>query len=117
MSEIFIAGTIASHPEIRYTRDGRAHTTFRLAVDRSCERRGCEESDADTTLDVLCSDDLAENVALSIEKDTRVVVAGRLEARTRETKTGKERRTIQVVADDVGASLRFATLDVTRRCH
>ena len=41
MSEIFIAGTIASHPEIRYTRDGRAHTTFCLVVDRSCERRGC----------------------------------------------------------------------------
>jgi single-strand DNA-binding protein len=117
VSEIFIAGTIASHPEIRYTRDGRAHTTFCLVVDRSRWPLTCEESDGDTRLDVVCSDDLAENVALSIEKGTRVIVTGRLEERTRETKTGKKRRTIQVVADDVGVSLRFATLEVASRCH
>ncbi len=117
MSEITVVGNLASHPEIRYTSDGRAHTTFSLVVDHSCRRRGCEESDGDTRLDVVCSDDLAENVALSIEKGSRVVVAGRLEARTRETKTGKTRSRVEVNAEDVGASLRFATLDVTRRCR
>jgi single-strand DNA-binding protein len=49
-----------------------------------------------------------------VSKGSRVVVAGRLEQRTWETDQGERRSRIELVADDVGASLRFATVEVTR---
>lgn len=63
---------------------------------------------------MVCWRDLAENVALSLVKGSRVVVAGRLEQRTWETEDGDRRSRIELVAEDVGASLRFATAEVTR---
>ena len=63
---------------------------------------------------MVCWRDLAENVALSLVKGSRVVVAGRLEQRTWENEDGDRRSRIELVAEDVGASLRFATAEVTR---
>jgi single-strand DNA-binding protein len=57
---------------------------------------------------------LAENVALSLTKGMRVVVTGRLEQRSWETEDGDRRFKVEIVADEVGASLRFATVDVHR---
>ena len=65
-------------------------------------------------LDVVCWRDLAENVALSLTKGSRVLVSGRLEQRSWETDGGERRSKVEIVADDVAASLRFATTDVHR---
>jgi len=42
----------------------------------------------------------------------RVVVTGRLEQRSWETEEGDRRFKVEIVADEIGASLRFATADV-----
>ncbi|HUY65755.1 MAG TPA: single-stranded DNA-binding protein, partial [Acidimicrobiales bacterium] len=47
-------------------------------------------------------------------KGMRVVVTGRLEQRSWETEEGDRRFKVEIVADEVGASLRFATVDVHR---
>jgi single-strand DNA-binding protein len=57
---------------------------------------------------------LAENVALSLSKGMRVIVTGRLEQRTWETEEGDHRSKVEITADEVGPSLRFATADVQR---
>jgi len=44
----------------------------------------------------------------------RVVVTGRLEQRTWETEEGEHRSKVEITADEVGASLRFATADVQK---
>ena len=58
--------------------------------------------------------DLAENVASSLSKGMRVVVTGRLEQRSWETDQGEKRSVVEIVADDIAASLRFATAEVHR---
>jgi len=44
----------------------------------------------------------------------RVIVTGRLEQRSWETEEGDRRFKVEIVADEVGPSLRFATVDVHR---
>jgi single-strand DNA-binding protein len=110
-----MSGNLTRDPEIRYTRDGQPSATFGLAVNRRWQVRGSNEWEESTSFfDVVCWRDLAENVALSLVKGARVVVAGRLEQRTWETEDGDRRSRVELVADDVGASLRFATAEITR---
>jgi len=57
---------------------------------------------------------LAENVAESLGRGARVLVQGRLEQRSWETQDGDRRSKIEIIADEVGPSLRWATADVTK---
>ncbi|HWD52365.1 MAG TPA: single-stranded DNA-binding protein [Acidimicrobiales bacterium] len=108
-----ITGNLTRDPEIRYTRDGQATTSLGVAVNRRWQNRESKEWEESTSFfDVVCWRELAENTALSLTKGTRVVVTGRLEQRSWETEEGDRRFKVEIVADEVGASLRFATADV-----
>ncbi len=108
-----ITGNLTRDPEIRYTRDGQATTTLGVAVNRRWQNRETTEWEESTSFfDVVTWRDLAENVALSLTRGMRVVVSGRLEQRSWETDEGDRRVKVEIVADEVGASLRFATVDV-----
>jgi single-strand DNA-binding protein len=110
-----VVGNLTRDPEIRYTRDGQATTTLGVAVNRRWQNRETNEwEEAVSFFDVVTWRDLAENVALSLTKGMRVVVSGRLEQRSWETEEGDRRFKVEIVADEVGASLRFATADVHR---
>jgi single-strand DNA-binding protein len=63
---------------------------------------------------VVCWREMAENVAESVGKGTRVVVTGRLEQRSWETENGEKRSVVEIAADEVGPSLRWATAAITR---
>ena len=65
-------------------------------------------------LDVVCWREMAENVSESLSKGSRIVVTGRLEQRSWETAEGEKRSKIEVVADEIGPSLRWATAEVKR---
>ena len=110
-----ITGNLTRDPEIRYTRDGQATTSLGVAVNRRWQNRESNEWEESTSFfDVVTWRDLAENVALSLTKGSRVLVSGRLEQRSWETDGGERRSKVEIVADDVAASLRFATTDVHR---
>ena len=112
-SSITIAGNLTRDGEIRYTRDGQATTALSVAVNRRWQNRQTQEWEESTSfLDVICWRDLAENVALSLTKGARVLVTGRLEQRSWETDEGDRRSKVEIVADEIGASLRFATADI-----
>jgi single-strand DNA-binding protein len=57
---------------------------------------------------------MAENAANSIVKGTRVIVTGRLEQRSWETEAGEKRSIVEINADEIAPSLRFATAVVTK---
>ena len=76
------------------------------------DRTTQEWQESTSFFDVICWRDLAENVALTLTKGMRVVVTGRLEHRTWETEEGEHRSKVEITADEVGPSLRFATADV-----
>ena len=108
-----IVGNLTRDPEIRYTRDGQATTSLSVAVNRRWQDRITQEWEESTSFfDVVCWRDLAENVALSLTKGARVVVTGRLEQRSWESDEGEKRSKVEIVADEIGASLRFATVDI-----
>ena len=95
------------------TREGQATAQLGVAVNRRWQDRATQEWQESTSFfDVICWRDLAENVALSLTKGMRVVVTGRLEHRTWETEEGEHRSKVEITADEVGASLRFATAEV-----
>jgi single-strand DNA-binding protein len=110
-----VTGNLTRDPEIRYTRDGQASVLLGVAVNRRWQDRETHEwEEATSFFDVVCWRDLAENVAMSLTKGARVMVAGRLEQRSWETELGERRSKVEIVADEIGPSLRFATAEVHR---
>ena len=114
-NSITISGNITRDPEMRYTPSGVSKVTFGVAVNRSWRNQQTQEWDEQTSFfNVVAWRQLAENVGASLAKGARVVVSGRLEQRSWETEQGEKRSIVEIVADDVSASLRFATAEVHR---
>lgn len=110
-----LVGTLGADPEMRYTPSGTPVTTFSMAVNRRWMNKQSQEWEESTSwFRVTCWRDLAQNVAESLTKGSRVIVTGRLEQRSWETDSGEKRSTVDVVADEIGPSLRWATCEVHR---
>jgi single-strand DNA-binding protein len=104
-----LSGNLTKDPEIRYLNDGTATCSFTVAVDRRWQDRDSGAwAEATSFFDVACWRDLAEHVVLSLSRGSRVVVTGRLEQRSWTGDDGRVRTRIELVADDVGCSLRFS---------
>ncbi len=114
-NSIVLVGNITRDPELRFTPTGQATASFGLAVNRRWQNRQTQEwEEATSFFDVVCWREMAENVSESLVRGTRVVVTGRLEQRSWETPEGDRRSRIEIIADEVGPSLRWATAQVTK---
>jgi len=58
--------------------------------------------------------DQAEHAAQSLAKGSRVVVVGRLQQRAWTAEDGSARSVVEVVAEELGPSLQWATATTTR---
>jgi single-strand DNA-binding protein len=114
-NSVVLVGNVTRDPELRYTNTGQATATFGLAVNRRWQNRQTQEwEEATSFFDVVCWREMAENVSESLARGSRVMVAGRLEQRSWESAEGDRRSKVEVVADEVGPSLRWATAQVTK---
>lgn len=114
-NSVTLVGNCTRDPELRFTSSGQAVATFGLAVNRRWQNRQTNEWEEQVSFfDVTCWQQMAENVAESITKGSRVVVTGRLDQRSWETQDGDKRSKVEVVADEIGPSLRYATAQVVR---
>ncbi len=114
-NSVTLVGNITRDPELRFTATGQATATFGLAVNRVWnDRQTNERREAVSFFDIVCWREQAENVSESLTKGARVVVTGRLEQRSWETAEGDRRSKVEVVADEVGPSLRWATARVEK---
>jgi single-strand DNA-binding protein len=114
-NSVTLIGNITREPELRFTNSGQAQTTFGLAVNRRWQNRQSGNwEEATSFFNIVCWRDLAENVAHSLPKGCRVLVNGRLEQRSWETDNGEKRSVVEVIADEVGPSLRWATANITK---
>jgi len=110
-----LIGNITRDPELRFTASGAAMATFGLAVNRRWRNQQTNDWEEQVSFfDIKCWAQMAENVGESVQKGTRVLVTGRLEQRSWETDQGEKRSVVEVVADEIGPSLRWATASVTR---
>ena len=111
---VTVVGNVTRDPEIRYTQGGQANANFGVAVSRRWQSQTNEWEERTSFFNVVCWREMAENVAESIGKGTRVVVTGRLEQRSWETDGGEKRSVVEIVADEVAPSLRWATAEIVR---
>ncbi len=109
-----LIGNLVRDPELRFTQSGRAVANLSMAVSRRWKNQSDEWTEETSYFDVTVWASLAENVAASLAKGDRVVCAGRLEQQTWETNEGDKRSKVILVADAVGADLRFATVEIQR---
>jgi single-strand DNA-binding protein len=112
---IVLVGNLTDDPELRFTPQGVAVANFRLAVSRRVKDEGGQWKDGETSFfKVNCWRQLAENVAESLTRGSRTMVAGRLRMRQWETQEGEKRTVVEIEADEVGPSLKWATAKVER---
>ena len=110
---VTIVGNATRDPELRFTPSGSPVCSFGLAWNRRFERNG-EQVEEVSFFDVTCWRSLAENVAESVTKGARVIVHGRLDQRSWDAPDGSSRSKVEIVADDVAPSLRWASAQVNR---
>jgi len=114
-NSITISGNMTRDPEMRYTPSGVSKVSFGVAVNRSWRNQQTQEWDEQTSFfNVVAWRQLAENVGASLAKGSRVVVTGRLEQRSWETEQGEKRSVVEIVADEIAPSLRWATATVNK---
>ena len=114
-NNVVLVGNCTRDPELRFTASGQAVAAFGLAVNRRWQNRQTNEWEEQVSFfDVTCWQQMAENVAETITKGTRVVVSGRLQQSSWQTQDGDKRTKVEVVADEVAPSLRYATAQVVR---
>jgi single-strand DNA-binding protein len=108
-THVTITGNLTADPELKFTANGAAVANFRVAV-TSRVRDGDTWRDGDTSFyRVTAWRDLATNLADSLGKGDRVLVVGQLRQRSWETDEGEQRSVVEVTAEEVGPSLRWAT--------
>jgi single-strand DNA-binding protein len=112
-NSVTLVGNITRDPELRFTNGGRAVASFGLAVNRRYQVNG-EWQEQTSYFNVTAWGQLGENAAQSLNKGSRAIVSGRLEQREYETRDGEKRNVVEVVADEIGPSLRWATAQVEK---
>ena len=117
---VTIVGNLADDPELRYTQGGVAVVSVRVgSTPRTFNRNTSAWEDGETVW-VRCTAwrEVAENVAQSLTKGTRVVVTGRLKAPSAyQSAQGEARASLELEIEEIGPSLRYATASVSRRAR
>jgi single-strand DNA-binding protein len=115
-NQVTVVGNLTDDPELRYTPNGAAVATLRVAVNRRIPDGSGGWKDAETSFfRVNVWRSLAENAAESLTRGSRVVVVGRLRSRSWENQEGETRSAVEIEADELGPSLRWATAKVEKQ--
>jgi len=113
---ITVVGNLTADPELRFTPSGAAVANFTVAsTPRTFDRQTNDWKDGEA-LFLNCSvwRQAAENAAESLTRGMRVIVSGRLKARSYETREGEKRTVFEIDVDEVGPSMKYATAKVTK---
>jgi len=100
LNKVMLIGNLGTDPEMRYTANGSAVTTFRLAVSRSFGGDG-ERREETEWFTVVSWNKLAELLGQHLQKGRKVYVEGRLASRSWDGPDGQKRYRTEVVANQV----------------
>lgn len=113
-SPTVIIGNVTNDPELQFTTNGQARLSFSVAVNYVWYDQAGAKQEKTSYFNITAWRYTAENAARVLEKGIGVIVTGRLEQRTYETKEGEKRSTVELVADEIGVNVG-ALEAVTRR--
>ena len=112
-STITVVGNLTRDPELRFTTGGRGTANFGIAVSRRYQVNN-EWQEQTSFFNIVAWGTLAENAAASLNKGHRVIVTGRLEQRSYDDKEGQKKSIVEIVADEIGPSLRWARAEIEK---
>lgn len=101
-NQITVTGRIGQEPELRYTPNGKAVIEFSLA-----DTYGKDDNKKTTWHNCTAFGQMAENIAASVRKGKTVIVVGRLEQNEYTKKDGTKGKSVKLIVDECGPSLRF----------
>ena len=113
-NHIVVIGNLADDPELRFTNNGTPVVNFRVAVTPRVQEGGTWRDGDTSFFRVTAWRDQASHLAESLRTGDRVMVVGRLRQRSWEIPEGERRSLAEIEAEDVGASLKWATVSVER---
>jgi single-strand DNA-binding protein len=106
-SQITLAGNLGGDPELRFTPTGTAVCTFSVAVgSRVKNAAGVWEDGPTSWFNIVTFKELSEDCAEQLRKGSKVLVAGVVSVEDWTDKEGGKRRSVKVVADEVGVNVR-----------
>ena len=113
---VTVVGNMVDDPSVRYLPSGAAVSKFSVANNpRRFDKDAGLWKDADPLfMNCTAWNTLAENIGNSLRKGMRVVVTGRLRMSAWQTEAGEKRTGYSLDVEDIGASLLFAEVSVTR---
>jgi single-strand DNA-binding protein len=112
-NSINVVGNLTGEPELRYTQSGTAMVSGSIASNRRYQVNG-EWQEQTSYFNFTAWRELAENIASTMSKGMRVVATGRMEQKDWTDKDGNKRTSYDLVLDEIGPSLRWATAVVTK---
>jgi single-strand DNA-binding protein len=114
-NSVLEVGNVTRDPELKFLNSGQAALRLSIAVNRRWQNRQTQEWEERVSyFEVTAYGAMAENVSNTISKGMRVIVSGRLEQRNWETENGDKRSIVEIAADEIAPSLRWATAVVTK---
>ena len=109
-NSVTVTGNITQDPQLAHSASGTPYLRFSIAWNL---KRGDEQ--VPNYFDVTAFNSMAVNASKSLAKGQRVTVSGRLEQSSWVTEDGTKRSAVKILADSIGADLRWATADVTKQ--
>lgn len=100
LNRIILMGRLTRDPELRHTQTGTPVASFSLAVDRDFKDKTTGEKSTDF-IDIVAWRQTAEFVSRFFTKGRMAVVEGRLQIRDWKDREGNNRRSAEVIADNV----------------
>ena len=110
---VTVSGNLCADPVLCHTTGGTPVAELRVAENRNYQDSGGEWQQATSYYTVTAWRGIAEHVAASLHKGDRVVAVGRMRQDEWTTEGGETRRRYVIDADDLAASIRYATVEVT----
>ena len=101
LNKVMLIGNLGTDPEMRYTANGNAMTTFRVACNRVWLAPDGERHEETEWFSVVTWDKLAETCSQFLQKGRRAYVEGRLQTRSWDGPDGQRRYRTEVIANTV----------------
>jgi single-strand DNA-binding protein len=114
---ITVVGNLTAEPELRFTPSGSQVVSFTIASTPRVFDRASGEWKPGDSLFLRCSAwrELAENISETLQKGMRVIAQGRLNQRTYQAQDGSNRTVYELIVDEIGPSLRWASATINRK--
>jgi single-strand DNA-binding protein len=101
LNKVMIIGNLGRDPEMKYTPNGKAITTFSVAVGRVSRAADGTNQEETEWFRIVAWDKLAETCNQFLHKGSKVYIEGRLQTRKWTDTNNVEQKMVEIVANEM----------------